>query len=341
MKIYNLIFLLFFLLSCQAEKSGPSKGDLFFEALYNRLIATTEISYLNRGLVNSDEEIKSPSNAWQTLFNFKTLKPGSWSEENYCLYYKIPYGEHVKEIRRIQNIKKITIETQNLGVMKLVALPQGKDCAELYYHTSLLEMDNILSLKSYFKLGREMTLQLQYIDMENMRLKTTTWTFPFFNLMPGKIVGEENYLNESYTQNQEGESSQTILKLNGLRIQGIMKGNRKSDDKNIMMGNLADGYQDKTLIKCHELSENCEVLQHFRCNQCRFGWFEVAGGKCPGIKDKFCGQLACGRKGEPACPRGQNYNQFDFHLNCANDSATGFCQRGLKTICDNNVLICI
>ena len=341
MKSFKLFFILLILSACQETSKGPSKGEIFFESLHNRLISTTEISYLNRSLVNSDEEIKSPSNAWQTLFNFKNLKSGTWSEENFCLFYKIPYGEHVKEIRRIQNIKKVKIESDNLGIMKLVALPQGKDCAELYFHTPLLEMNNIISLKSYFKYGREMTLQIQFIDLENVRLKTTTWTFPFYNLMPGKIVGEENYLNESYTVNKEGESSQTLLKIPGLRIQGLHQGTRQTEEKNILMGNIQDTYQDKNLIKCHELGDNCEVIQHFRCDQCRYGWFEVVGGKCPGLKDKFCGVITCGKKGEPACPRGQNYNQFDHALNCTNDSQTGFCEVGLKTICDNNVLICI
>ncbi len=336
-----ILLLIFILVSCQDSKTQISKGDIFFETLYNRLITTTEITYLNRSLVNSDEEIKAPSNAWQILFNFKTLQNGTWGEENYCLFYKIPYQEHVKTIRRVQNIKKVEIEPQNLGVMKLIRLPYSKDCTELYHHSAEIELVNIISLKSYFNFSREMTLQIQYIDTENTRLKTTTWTFPFYNLMPGKIVGEENYLNESYTLNKNGESSQTLLKVSGLRIQGITKKKTVEENKNIMVGNPTDDYLNKNLIKCHELNESCEIVQHFRCDQCRYGWFETVGGKCTGIKDKFCGRNHCGSKGQPACPRGQNYNQFDFHVNCSNDSTTGFCEKGLKTICDDNVLICI
>lgn len=342
MKRNSLIYFLFFILSCSQKTNTSHSGQHFFENLYNKLITTTEITYLNRSLVNSDEEITKPSNAWQTLFNFKTIKEGFWAEENYCLFYKIPYQELVKTIHRVQNIKKVELDPQNLGILKLVHLPQGKDCAELFNHTPLIELGNILSLKSYFNYSREVTLKIQYVDTSEIRLKNTTWTFPFYNLLPGKIVGEENYLNESWTKNAQGEASISLSKIPGLKIQGLSSASTMGDDsKNILLGKISDSYQDKTLIRCHELNENCEVVQHFRCDQCRYGWFEVVGGKCPGIKDKFCGVSRCGEKGEPACPRGNLYNQFDSNLNCADGSTAGFCANGLRTFCDNNVLICL
>lgn len=337
----RILAFIFIFASCSQKKTELT-GQQFFEGLYQTFITTTEITYLNRSLVNSDQEIKSPSNAWQTLFNIKTIKAGSWFEENYCLFYKIPYQELVKSIKEVHNIKKVELDPHNLGILKLIKLPQGKDCAELFNHSPIQELGHILSLKSYFNYSREVTLKIQYIDTTEMRLKNTTWTFPFYNLLPGKIVGEENYLNESWTKNSPGSSSISLTKVPGLKIQGIsLQKNSNSGERNIMLGKFDDSYQDKNLIRCHELNENCEVVQHFRCDQCRYGWFETVGGKCPGIKDKFCGVSHCGEKGEPACPRGNSYNQFDSNLNCADDSQAGFCAQGLKTFCENNVLICL
>lgn len=328
--------------SCSPRRTQIS-STIFFENLYNKFITTTEITYLNRALINSDEEIKSPSNAWQTLFNVKTIKTGSWFEENYCLFYKIPYQELVKNIRLVQNIKKVELDAQNLGILKLVQLPQGKDCTEIFNHSAVAELTHVLSLKSYFNFSREVTLKIQYVDIEEMRLKNTTWTFPFYNLLPGKIVGEENYLNESWTKNSSGESSVSQSKIPGLKIQGVtnLSLSKLTDEKNILLGKLTDSYQEKNLIACHELNENCEVVQHFRCDQCRYGWFETVGGRCPGIKDKFCGYSRCGEKGEPACPKGNLANQFDSNINCADGSEAGFCAQGLRTYCENHVLICL
>lgn len=340
-RLMSKVFYLFFILvlGCSQPK-GEGNAEFFLGKLLGKIISTTEISFINRQLINSDSEIKNPSNAWQVLFSFKTLKEGTWGEENFCLFYKVPYQEIIKEFRRVQNIKKVNFEDSNLGILKLVSQGYAKNCDELFSNHSELEMSKIVSLKGYFNGRQEVTLKVQYID-QDVRIKNATWIFPLYNLLPGKVVGEENYLNESSSKNELNSSSVSQTLVPGLRLGAIVEGEILEQPKNIMIGRKEDNYADKTLIRCHELNENCDVVQTFNCGQCKFGWFEVVGGKCPGIKDKFCGINQCGLPGMPACPRGNLYNQFDQTQNCTNDSLAGFCRLGLKTTCDNNLLICL
>lgn len=337
MKFLLLSFILLF--GC-SKNIAKNNAENFLGELLGKLISTTEISYTNRHLINSNDEIRNPSNAWQLLFSFKTIKPGTWGEENYCLFYKVPYQEIVREFRRVQNIKKIKHDSNNLGVLKLVSQGDARSCEELFTNTEELILEDIIALTGFFNGLREVTFKIQYIDHEE-RVKNATWIFPLYNLLPGKVVGEENYLNESYTKNEMNESSVSQTLVPGLRLGSMTKGEVLEQPKNILLGRFEDNYADKTLIPCHELNENCEVIQTFKCDQCRYGWFEVVGGKCPAIKDKFCGINQCGLPGMPACPRGNLYNLFDQTQNCTNDSKAGFCKLGLKTVCDNNLLICL
>ena len=76
----------------------------------------------------------------------------------------------------------------------------------------------------------------------------------------------------------------------------------------------------------------CETIGEYRCDDCRFGWYEVADFNCPQGGSKFCGQNHCGEKNEPACPRG--YKIFE-------NEDTGICQNELIPVYNqDHILVC-
>ncbi len=117
---------------------------------------------------------------------------------------------------------------------------------------------------------------------------------------------------------------------------------KKSDKNYKMMGELQDNYKEKTAIACHKVNKECSTTLDFKCDKCRYGWYEVVNVSCPQGGDKYCGQENCGEKGSPACARGFSYIKQKFKNVCFNDSPFGFCNQGLSPVCDDNsVLICM
>lgn len=103
-------------------------------------------------------------------------------------------------------------------------------------------------------------------------------------------------------------------------------------------------YADGKATFCHRVDENCEDIEDFSCRSCRYGWYEVVDYSCPQGGSKLCGPSRCGRRGEPACPRGleENSKARSEAVVCEKGSKAGLCEQGLETHCDeNNVLICL
>lgn len=109
-------------------------------------------------------------------------------------------------------------------------------------------------------------------------------------------------------------------------------------------GNYQKRYADGEALFCHRVNENCEDVEAFSCQSCRYGWYEVVDYSCPQGGSKICGPSRCGQRGEPACPRGLEHivQTRSKIVVCEKGSKAGFCEQGLETHCDeNNVLICL
>ena len=105
-------------------------------------------------------------------------------------------------------------------------------------------------------------------------------------------------------------------------------------------GNFRDNYKDGSSPLCHRVDRDCQNVLEYSCDQCRFGFFEVADFKCPQGGSKYCGRSRCGEPGMPACLRGYRANHVEVSR-CVDGWEAGFCQEGLQRICDENgVLVC-
>ena len=105
-------------------------------------------------------------------------------------------------------------------------------------------------------------------------------------------------------------------------------------------GKVGDNYRDGSTPVCHRVSQNCQNTVEYSCDRCRFGFFEVLDFKCPQGGSKYCGRNRCGEVGQPACLRGYQVNGV-VESQCAENWKAGFCQEGLRKVCDSQgVLIC-
>ena len=93
---------------------------------------------------------------------------------------------------------------------------------------------------------------------------------------------------------------------------------------------------------CHGVNSNCQNVVGYRCEKCPGAYYEVVDFNCPQGGSKYCGQENCGKKNQPACPRGYDTLQTKLKSLCFDGSPAGFCGPGLQTLCnENNILICI
>ncbi len=95
--------------------------------------------------------------------------------------------------------------------------------------------------------------------------------------------------------------------------------------------------------RCHTLDENCNVIKNYECDNCQNGWYEVLETKCLKVRNKFCGPIKCGEKGQFACIRGlENIDALSNKYVCSPENKLGFCNRSLTLICKNKKsLICL
>lgn len=93
---------------------------------------------------------------------------------------------------------------------------------------------------------------------------------------------------------------------------------------------------------CHGVNSNCQDVVGYRCENCPEGFYEVVDFNCPQGGSKYCGVDNCGKKNEPACPRGYKILGSKLKSLCFDGSPAGLCGPGLETFCnEDNILICI
>jgi hypothetical protein len=301
-----LIFLL--LTSCT-----PQGGNVEFEnTLLKHLPFTDQLSGLYPN-VNKDQEIKSPPNTWIRILQAR-IYDELGTAKYHCLFYKIPGKEK--------------------GILRSVL--SETECLENYQNGELVDWMGISDLKVW-----KPEFERKIFDKT---LKTGR--FYFTGRGPtGDFFVEVPLFNMEIKRELKRHSSA----LKPLMLKGAFVSKKRSPKAKVtkteLLGKFEDNYRDKSSVVCQEFSKDCKEVVSFKCDQCRFGWHSAIGiSTCGGQLIRFCGVNKCGQRGMPACPRGYESAKrmnLDNVMLCYDGSPMGYCEAGLKTVCDGKVLVCL
>jgi hypothetical protein len=89
---------------------------------------------------------------------------------------------------------------------------------------------------------------------------------------------------------------------------------------------------------CHDVNEDCEIQGSSVCHRCENGWYEIPNGCFVG--PKFCGQLKCGGKNQPACRRGMTWQRSTEEFDCRVNSGFAYCSQGRSIQCEGKKAFC-
>jgi hypothetical protein len=211
----------------------------------------------------------------------------------HCVYYTVPYKEKVS-LFKVQELKNID------------SCPESSDKG-----VSFVSMSGINNLKITFR-GFKLKLEFLYEKDKNII------EIPMPNIEVGLIHEKYHSLKEK-------------------RLMSGLKFLRLNDDSfdyssNRYLGKLSDRFSKGTAIRCHQVDSECKTVGENRCEECRYGWYEVVDFQCPQGGSKLCGQNHCGEKNEPACPRG---------IKVVAPEDSGICQSDLGPVRNGDkVLVC-
>lgn len=244
-------------------------------------------------LKNDGLEITRPPGVEQLLFSLVIPAKGGIDFNRHCVFYKVPYKQTPGEIK----------------VSKLKGLDA---CPETSDDNNSVVINNVTKLIVGFK-NFQLSLSFKQNDVQR------NLVIPLMNVSLGKS-------HEKYSSMKEK------------RLADAMQFLRLSDESfdystNRYLGKLSDRFSNGSAIRCHQVTKDCENVGENRCDQCRYGWYEVVDFQCPQGGSKFCGQNHCGEKNEPACPRGIKV--------IGDDEDEGICQNDLEPVTNSDkILIC-
>lgn len=236
--------------------------------------------------------IERPPGISQLLFKMTIPAEGGLTLKTHCVYYQVPY-------------KKIS------GKLSVEEKKNEGACAETASGDSWVEVDNIKDFKMVLDNYR------LHFDFDKAG-KKVQWSFLLPNI-------ENGLVHEKYEPQKEKKWK------SGLSFQRI-NSDSFLNQNNKYLGKLSDRMSKGTSIRCQQIDKNCHVVGEDRCDECRFGWYQVVDYNCPQGGSKFCGQNHCGEKGEPACPRGSKI---------VAEGEEGICQSDLTPVMNaDHILIC-
>ena len=228
----------------------------------------------------NNEVITRPPGFEQLVMELIIPSHGGLSEIKQCLYYQVPYKEKI-------------------GLLKIQEIKNQSDCPELSKEDNpLAQLEGV----DNFKININNYKIVMSFDYDK---KKSEISIPTPNIELGLIHEKYRPLTEKSM-------------ISGLRL---LKLNEDSFDfaSNKYLGQLSDRFSNGAAIRCQQINKNCEVVGENRCEQCRYGWYEVVDFQCPQGGSKFCGQNHCGEKNEPACPRGVKVVDLEDAGICQND----------------------
>lgn len=246
-----------------------------------------------KDLKSNNEEIVRPPGVEQLVLSLIMPMEGGLSRKRHCVYYRIPFKK---------SLGKLIVNETNM---------EG-DCSEVSS-----DKDAVISLEGIkkFKIGfNAFKLSLDF-EVDKIK-KTIVISLP--NI-------EQGLVHERYQPMKEKRL------ISGLRF---IKLNDESFDPatNKYLGKITDRFSKGNAIRCHQVNKDCETIGENRCDECKYGWYEVVDFQCPQGGSKFCGQNHCGEKNEPACPRG---------IKVVDPEEAGICQSDLEpTLNLEKILVC-
>jgi len=309
---FLMVFIFTFFID--ATNSYASRGD-YHTKLYRDFLFAQDVQILRENVINTDHIIDRPKLVWIPLFRNYTY--GRLKAT--CVYYLVPKldGNFVRK-----------------GMLKLVQIEGNEDCEHKFVRTADFTLKEITGLtvfanktsgvKKYGTVNVPPFSIRLLIERNQIKKKIDFPLYNYRDLYSKKIKRFD-------TANEDSFEEGVVL------LDPIVK----PVFKKRYIGSKKDNYPDGNLKICHDVDESCQEKTPFICSRCRHGWFEVVSGNCPSGGPKYCGPNLCGKKGWPACPRGFLYNQSK-ESNCFDGSNSGYCEKGLKTFCDENrILICL
>lgn len=241
----------------------------------------------------NNEVITRPPGFEQLVMSLTIPQAGGLVDKKHCLYYQVPYKEKVGHIR-VQEIKNQTECPDSTTVDK--------------FFVTLDKVTNFKIAVASYKIIMSFDFNKQKNEI----------------IIPTPNV-ELGLIHEKYRPLTEKRL------ISGLRLLKL------SDDSfdfasNKYLGQLSDRFARGTAIRCQQVNKDCQTVGENRCEQCRYGWYEVVDFQCPQGGSKFCGQNHCGEKNEPACPRG---------VKVIDPLDAGICQSDLEPVANaDKILIC-
>ena len=242
---------------------------------------------------SNGEIILRPPGFEQLVTSLVIPNLGGLSSKRHCLYYQVPYKEKTGRLR-VQEVKSEE------------SCPDGSNDKNNYI--TFGGINNFRVTFANFKISLEFDYQKE----------KKTITIPLTNVELGLV-------HEKYHALQE-KKLKSGLKFLRLSDESFDNGHNK------YLGKLSDRFSRGSAIRCQKIDKNCQTIGENRCDNCKYGWYEVVDFQCPQGGSKFCGQNHCGEKNEPACPRG---------IKVIGEAEAGICQNDLEPIANaDKILIC-
>lgn len=243
-------------------------------------------------LKNNGSVITRPPGVDLLVLGMELPEAGGLSSKKHCVYYLVPYKD-------------------NPGQLKITEMKSTDTCPEVASEKIWLKLDDIKELSISLV---NFKIVLAFIQDQKKRLIE----IPLPNLEGGVVHAKYSPLKENKL-------------FDGMRYLRLTE---DSFDyaSNRYLGKLADRFGQGSAIRCHHVNKDCETVGENRCDDCRYGWYEVVDFQCPQGGSKFCGQNHCGEKNEPACLRG---------VQVVDQEEQGICQNDLEPVLNaDKILVC-
>jgi hypothetical protein len=240
----------------------------------------------------NSDVITRPPGVEQLLFSLVLPTEGGMGLKAHCVYYRVAY-------------KKIK------GLIKIIEQKKEVTCPLVSAESPWLILEDVKDLSVAF-LNFKLSLNFLYAN------KKKSWTFLLPNIEAGVL--HEKY--EPVTENKL-YPGMTFLKITEESF---------NLGKNKYLGKLSDRLALGSAIRCQQIDKSCQQVGEYRCDECRYGWYQIVDYHCPQGGAKFCGQNHCGEKNEPACIRGTKVLEGDDE---------GICQSDLTPVMNaDHILVC-
>lgn len=317
MKLFTLLFFITLLTSCLKKEVN---FNYFGAYLTNHWVYADEVIVKNPESFFAAKSITSPQMTWKNLLRV------SLGNVDHCLLYRIPH-------------KRLS---KGRGVLKVVKLRKKELCSGVLERNPEVQIEGLSHLKIYYtsKLERNLISKVTYrpfhLYISATRPGDKDWAFilPLYNVTSGKFINPNKLSRKSKVYKKYDSPWQDTLRPGF----GLLAPNQKI--KSPIKKSKLD-YSEENYKFCYRVDRTCKIVMNFECQKCKNGWYSIVDFKCNKGGSKLCGTSSCGMRNQPACPRGESFEEAGDLNFCFRGSKAGICQDGLETYCDGNkVLIC-